>query len=323
MNPAASSTIETLTAIWQRVLQTPQVGIEDNFFDLGGDSSLSLELFNHIARACGRDLPPVMIYHAPTIAALARVLDERTTPKIPALVQLKSGTAQPPVFLTHGLGGSVMDFYQVVKHTDTPQPVYGMQARGIDGAEEPFERIEDLATYFLEAVRRLQPKGPYFLIGFSLGGLVTLEMAQQLVARGDRVALLAMLDSYPHVRYLSAGQRMRLTLRQTAQRFLGHLGGPNSSTSTDDNSLSPLQARLRESAYAALEHYQPHFYPGKVNFVRAAVPTDFPANASAVWRPFVAQLEITTVPGDHLGIMTIHFDSLAARINELVRRAKL
>ncbi len=99
-----------LTPIWQRVLQLSSVGVDDNFFDLGGDSALALELFNEIAQVTGRELPPVMIYQAPTISALAALLEQPTASRVPPLVQLKSGSKEPPVFIAHGLGGSVMDF---------------------------------------------------------------------------------------------------------------------------------------------------------------------------------------------------------------------
>src|SRR5947207_13901417 len=97
--------VDVLTPIWQRILQVPSIGVEDNFFDLGGDSSLALELFNDIAKTCGRELPPVTIYHAPTIAALAALLEQAPAPQFPAVVTLKPGNHDPPVFLPHGLGG--------------------------------------------------------------------------------------------------------------------------------------------------------------------------------------------------------------------------
>lgn len=87
-----SSMVETLTPIWQRVLQISTIGVDDNFFDLGGDSALALDLFNEIALACGREFPPVMIYHAPTIAALAALLEQPIVPPVPSLVQLKPGS---------------------------------------------------------------------------------------------------------------------------------------------------------------------------------------------------------------------------------------
>jgi acetoacetyl-CoA synthetase len=317
-HPPTSTMIELLIPLWQRVLQLSSVRIDDNFFDLGGDSSLALELFNQVANVCGRELPPVMIYHAPTIASLAAVLEGSSESRFPPVVLLKPGTEQPPVFITHGLGGSVIDFYQVLKHIQLPHPIYGMQAKGIDGVEQPFERIEDMAQFYLAAIRELQPHGPHVLIGFSLGGLVTLEMAQRLTDRGEKVALLAMLDSYPHIRYLSLRQRLRLRMRLAARRLAAVT---DSHKPPNGTSLSPAMQRVRDSAHLALTRYRPKFYHGKIRFVRAEVATEFPDDPVAVWGKFTDELEVETVPGDHLGIMTTHFDSLALVISRFVKES--
>ena len=320
-----STMVEVLTPIWQRVLRLSSVGIDDNFFDCGGDSALALELFHEIAIACGRELPPVMIYHAPTIAALAAVLEEPATPRVPPLVQLKAGSAGPAIFIAHGLGGSAMDFFQIVKQIETPRAIHGIQAKGIDGIEEPLDRIEDMARYSLDAVRELQPHGPYLLVGFSLGGLVVLEMAQQLIADGEKVGLLAMLDSYPHVSRLSRGQRWSLATRQTwrrAARRLQWLGVSPPYETTVEVSPSPALQHFRETSYVALERYRPRYYAGKISFVRAAIPTDFPANPAAVWSHLAREFEVKTVPGDHLGMMTTHFESLARTISDVIRATR-
>lgn len=336
-----STMVETLTPIWQRVLQLSSFGVEDNFFDLGGDSSLALQLFNEIARACGRELPPVTIYVAPTIAALASVLEQPADLRFPPLVLLKDGSATPPLFITHGLGGSVIDFFQVVKHIRAPHPIQGMQARGIDGTEEPFDRIEDMAQFYLDAIRQVQPHGPYLLAGYSLGGLVTLEMAQRLIADGEKVALLAMLDSYPDIRYLSLAQRAQLVTRLATRRAANAMKLPVGEALSliirpsrrravapkvsyqlpVDVSLTPVMQRARECAYLALTRYKPRFYAGKIKFVRASVPTDFPADPAAVWAHLAEKFEVESVPGDHLGIMSTHYEKLASAISRYIEES--
>ena len=316
-----STTVETLTRIWQRVLQLSAIGPDDNFFDLGGDSALALQLFNEIAQTYDRELPPVMIYHAPTISALAGILDEPTTPRFPPLALLKDGAKDPPVFITHGLGGSLIDFYHVVKHMQTPRAVYGMQGKGIDGVEEPFDRVEDMAQYSLDAVRDVQPRGPYLLVGFSLGGLITFEMARRLRAGGEKVALLAMLDSYPHMRYLSFGQRVLLAVQHKQRSFWKKLSNQATQPLPGDGPLSPVVQRCRENAYRALERYRPCFYPGKITFVRAAIPTTFSSNPRAVWGRLAEEFVVDTVAGDHLGMMTTHYAELAALISRYLKES--
>ena len=330
-----STTIEVLTSIWKRVLQQPSIQVEDNFFDLGGDSSLAAQLFNEIAKECGRELPPVLIYQAPTIAALADVLALPVAPRLPTLVQLRTGTKEPPVFMAHGLGGSAIDFFQPVRYLQSQHPIYGMQARGFDGVEKPFEHIEDMAQFFLDAIRELQPRGPYFLIGYSLGGLVALEMAQRLSENGEKVALLALLETYPHPRYLSLGQRVRLSARIAGRQLLTMLRKPTLEAlsnivrsprrpwniSRNGLESSPTMQRVRESAYLALMRYRPRFYKGKIKFVRAEDSSGYPDDAAAVWTNLADEFEDATVPGDHLGIITTHFESLGSILSRYLREA--
>src|SRR5215472_2038371 len=200
------SMIDALAPIWQRVLRRPSIGLEDNFFDLGGDASLADELCEEISRLCGREIPTVAILQAPTIATLAALLEGAHPIRLSPLLLLKPGVASAPVFMAHGLGGTLMEVVPLARHLRSRHPTYGIQARGIDGINPPLERIEDMAQYHLDAIREVQPRGPYLLVGYSLGGLVMLEVARGLVGSGERVALLAMLDAYPHARYLSAGQ---------------------------------------------------------------------------------------------------------------------
>ena len=238
-----------------------------------------------------------------------------------------------------------MDFFQVIKHMQCPNPIYGMQAKGVDGADEPFDDITDMADFYLSAIKEVQPRGPYLLIGYSLGGLVTLEMAQRLRARGEEVALLAMLDSYPHMRYLVPMQRLRQHLRlakrsaslvmklpirdaiayisQRSQRRLRIPGDRNGKARYQSPSaISPVIQRVRESAYAALTRYQPRFYNGRIKFVKAEITTDFPDDPIAVWSKLARGVEVETVSGDHLEIITTHFEHLASILSRYLREAQ-
>jgi acetoacetyl-CoA synthetase len=341
-HPLASGAIQALTTIWQRVLQRASIGVEDRFFDLGGDSSTVTRLFAEIAKEFGRELPPETIYQASTIAALAGLLEKPPTP-LPPLALLKAGSATPPVFITHGLGGSILEFLPLMRLVESSHPIYGLQAKGTDGLEEPLESIEDMAQFFLDAVRKMQPHGPYLLIGYSLGGLVMLEMAQRLSERGEKVALLAMLDAYPFRRYLPFRQRLELMSRRVryhssiamklpvgqaltyflhpAQRQAHNSLDNGQNTGQPAGTVALAAARVRDRANLALMRYRPRFYAGKIKFVRAAIESEFPDDPVAVWAKLATEFEVETVPGDHRGILNTHFEQLASLLSRYLREA--
>lgn len=315
--------IEQLTVIWRQLFEQPSIGIHDNFFELGGNPPLAVRLFSEITRVRGLELPPMMIYQAPTIAELAALLEHPRAQRLSPLVLLKSGPGKPPVFVVHGIGGSVMEFFDLVRHLSPPHPVYGLQAQETDEAGRPLESIEDMARIFLEAIRRVQPTGPYFFIGYSLGGLVALEMAQRLLNVGEKTGLLAMVDSYPHATRLSRTQRARLLLGRAVrhavafQPFRGRRSphGTGFYKPPQGASFAPVMRRIRDNADIALKRYRPRFYEGRIAFVRAETPTTFPDNPVPVWTRLAAEFTLETVPGDHLEMLAVHFEQLASVLN--------
>jgi thioesterase domain-containing protein/acyl carrier protein len=317
-----TSTVEILATIWKKVLQLEAIDPNDNFFELGGDSALAVQLFSEIEDIFGRQLPAVMIYHVPTIASQVALLELRSAPELSPLVLLKSGRQEQSLFIASGLGGGPAEFFQLAKYMQTPYGIFGLQPKGIEGFDEPCERIEDMADFYLRAILRFQPHGPYLLAGYSLGGLVALEMAHSLTSKGQTVALLTMIDSYPDIDFLSAGERLRLSIQRTLQRTLNfirpqgtriRLGGLSSQD--EISRFAPAFDRVREAAYKGLRQYKPRFYPGEVKFVRAAEVTQFPADPEAVWSRLVNKIEIDTVPGDHLGMLTTQYETLASVLN--------
>jgi len=321
-----ASAIEVLLPIWQRVLQRSSVGLNDNFFDLGGTASSASKLFDEIAGIFGRDLPPVLIYAAPTIKTMAALLEDPATPRIPALLRMKSGAESPPIFVAHGLGNTLLELSGLAEKIASRHPIYGMQARGIDGVDEPLASIEEMAEFHLEAIRRLQAHGPYFLIGYSFGGLVTLEIAQRLRAAGEKIALLALVDSYPDKSQISATQRSLLSLRLMKRRAWSLIRStPGSIPVQNAGDIRVATQRMtelmRDSADLALRRYCPRLYPGPIKFVKAEIITYFPDDPTTVWAHLAGQLDVETVPSDHVGMLTTQCETLAAVLSRLLNEA--
>jgi amino acid adenylation domain-containing protein len=184
-----------LAAIWEEVLDARPVGVADSFFDLGGHSLLAVRLMSRIEEQFGRRLPLATLFRGGTVEDLARLLRE-PAPKQPAtpLVAIQPSGAGRPFFCVHPAGGIVFCFQDLARHLGTDRPFFGLQAPGLDGEREPFTRLEEMAARYIEAIREVQPDGPYHLGGWSLGGLVAFEMAQQLRQGGREVATLALFD---------------------------------------------------------------------------------------------------------------------------------
>lgn len=329
----SASTVEVLIPLWESILQRSPVSPQDNFFDLGGTLASAEILFARMAEICGRELPAMTICYAPTIAALAGILNKPVLKPLHPLVLLKPGAIGAPIFIAHGIGGSVLDIAKLARTIRSQQPVYGMQLQGMDGIEEPSDRIEEMAQRFLDALQNIQARGPYFLIGYSLGGLITLEIAQRLHAKGEKIALLAMLDSYPDKRHLSFKQRTglnwRLAKRKAAATFRSVVRREPSHTVSAAArirrlSSSPLMRAMEnvcQSSYFALRRYQPRFYQGKINFIRAEVSTSFPDDPIPVWSHLADNLQVETVAGTHVEMLTTSCESVAYSITRYLEEA--
>lgn len=230
------------------------------------------------------------------------------------MLKLKSGTDRTQLFIAHGVAGNVWEFCELVKHIDPRRPVFGLQAKGSDAASNPLDCIEDMAEFHHQAIKQLQPHGPYFLAGHSLGGLVALEIARRVLESGDNPGVLVLIDSYPHLKHLALAQQVRLTARLAVRRGLGVKKSHETSWQTPKGSAqlqvpAEIQSscrRRRECDYKALERYKPRFYAGKIHFVRAAVASIFPDDPAAIWGHFAKEFQVETAFGDHFEMLTTH-----------------
>ncbi len=205
-----TQTEKKLATLWRKVLKVEWVGLHDNFFDLGGDSLSAAELAAVFPSEFEMELPLGSIFEAPTIAELASMIErlscEHSNP-LGIVLPLRKVVAQAhrPLFCIHPIAGISLAFIGLLRHLDPRVPVYGLQSRGLcDGTGLPGS-IEEMAADYLDQILRIQPEGPYRLIGRSLGGLIGHSIAVQMQARGLQVELLAMIDSY----LFTGGERAR------------------------------------------------------------------------------------------------------------------
>jgi acetoacetyl-CoA synthetase len=258
-------------------------------------------------------------------------------------VKLKTGSGWPPIFIAPGLDGRA-SFSSLAKGIQTGNPVYGIQAKGLDGMDEPLDRVQDMAQFYLAAIKELQSHGPYILIGYSFGGLVALEIAQSLSQAMEEIALLVMIDAYPDSRYMKFSESLRLSLSRMKQRVLvarqksaratisylidglasrmRRAGVLDASPAEGRHlSLSCTTARVKHKSQQALAHYRPRPYRGKIKFVKNESDPYFPCDPIAALGNFATELEVNIVPGDHVGMVTAHSGSIAAVVTGYLRES--
>jgi amino acid adenylation domain-containing protein len=192
-----------MAEIWSEVLGIQPISVKDNFFDLGGHSLLAVRLFAQIEKEFGTSIPLATLFQSGTVEALAQMLasgslsiSDKEKSKTPwsSLVEIQPNGSQPPLFFTPPLGGEILCYRHLALHLGSDQPVYGLQPQGLDGMPD-HTRIEDMASHYIQEIKIIQPHGPYFLGGYSFGGMIAFEMAQQLHKQGEKIGLLVMIDT--------------------------------------------------------------------------------------------------------------------------------
>jgi len=187
---------QQLAEIWENVLDVRHIGVRSNFFDLGGHSITAVRLLAQIQKRFGQELPLNSLMRASTIEAMAGLLREQVgSLDWSPVVEIQSQGSKHPLFCVHPVGGNVLRYRDLARHLGIDQPFYGLEAPGLADDRNHYVLIESLAAYYIEHIRKIQPEGPYLLGGHSFGGFVAFEMSQQLQRQGERVGLLALIDT--------------------------------------------------------------------------------------------------------------------------------
>ncbi|RIL05279.1 MAG: polyketide synthase [Proteobacteria bacterium] len=336
---------KTLAGFFEELLGVDRIGIHDDFFELGGHSLIAVRLFAKIKKQWGVEYPISVLFDAPTVAKCAELLRPEVGatsasaapaaargPKYRFLVPMNriEATDKLPFFLVAGMFGNVLNLRHLAAHLGKDQPVYALQAKGLYGDDEPHRRFPDAAEDYLREVRSVQPEGPYLLGGFSGGGVTAFEMAQQLLAQGEEVAGLILLDSIPPPPAwpsLTRRDRMIVQWQRVRRGGLGYLGqwvrnrvkwelekrerrreGERPELTPAEFRSEQIEAAFRE----ALAHYAMKPYPGKVQLFRPPLDACHDLGGGRLanrrreriehhnfWQPWVAAIDVHVVPGDH------------------------
>ncbi len=315
-----------LTAIWQRLLNVQNIGIQDNFFELGGHSLIAVRLFAEIEQIWGKNLPLATLFQQQTIQELAGVLrQEEWSAPWSSLVLIQAGAEKPPLFCVHPVGGNILEYYTLANYLGNDQPVYGLQSQGLDGQQQPLCSIEDMATHYIQEIQTVQPHGPYFLTGYSFGGLVAFEMAQQLQAKNEEIGLLALLDSsapnLPSLRPslvqslgIHISNLLQLTFPEQSSYVLDRLAYRFSSKDEEDflakslyklEDLTPQLLNVLNCNIQAGENYIAKKYPGKMVLFRCQVQDlEHHLHPEFGWPNLVdGGVEIYPIPGPHFRML--------------------
>jgi len=336
--------------MWEEVLGVPRIGVRDDFFNLGGHSLSAVRLIAKLQKQFGCHLPLSTLFQNGTVEQLAGAIRrQESQQKHSPLVEIQSGSDRPPFFCVHPVGGSVLAYVELARAMGAGQPFYGLQAPGLEAGQEPLSSVPELAACYLEAIRSVQQTGPYYLGGWSFGGVVAFEMAQQLKQQGEEVALLAMFDSRsPQV--LAAEDMMDES--QFLAAFVTDLaGGATAGLVVPEQTLleaEPLFARLYEQAveqqllppdldeaqfrrlyrvfranYLAAHRYVPAAYSQEITFFEASGRTGAEDLASG-WLPLApAGIELFTVASDHFTIMkSPYVQLLAERLSDSMNKLR-
>ena len=291
-----TQTERLLADIWSEVIKIDKVSIHANFFEIGGDSLLNIQIVTR-AKEYHLELKPQYVFQFPTIAELATFLEDSLVAKRPLdfnpLIAIKPSGYKPPLFCIHASTGSGDSFIEMSRYFDAERPLYALQARGVDGELKPLSTIEEMAASYIKAIQTVQPIGPYYLCGWSLGGIIAYEMAQQLVENNLEVEFLGLID------IMADGRDRQLELLIKTH--------PNADVNIQDISQERqnIIVKLMKTNGQAMLRYQLKPFSGNVTIFKAKEqPQEMPDLYKLGWDKYVlGELKFSEVPGNHYSMM--------------------
>jgi thioesterase domain-containing protein/acyl carrier protein len=279
-----------LAALFAEVLGVPRVGIDDGFFDLGGHSLSATRLVARIRAELSVEVPIRAVFDAPTVSQLAEWLSQEHAPEsvdpFATVLPLRLGGTKPPVWCVHPAGGVAWGYRGLAKHVHD-RPIYGLQARGVDGTTPFAPSMRAMVNDYLEQISAIQKEGPFFLLGWSFGGVVAHAMARELKHRGHEVALLGLIASVP--KYEDDPVMLSEFSESDTRSVLNTWANERYGVSIDDPEYEPLAntaIALTKNAVEMLNDFVSPIYDGhSLLFIPTVEEPRSPEEYIAAWAP--------------------------------------
>jgi thioesterase domain-containing protein len=326
-SPPESDLEHQLAALWEAVLNIEGLGIDDDFFEVGGESFAAVTLFTEMERFLGEMPPLSILLDYPTIRRLAAFLEQAGAAAGGGLViPLRTQGRRLSLFSAHAAHGNVLFVRKLLPFLGDEQPLYAIRARGLREGEAAHCTFEVMAADYVEEIRRVQPEGPYVLTGHCIGGIIAFEMAQRLKALGQDVAAIVMIDpeyhpnAVPWLYWRDPGAlqvRLLLTILRPlwfARRWLRRIRGRLAARPVVERTTETGDNRRRQNAViaglgAALRAYRPKRHVGRVVILCSAERRGYLANAAIGWHSLAPDVEFIEIGGSH---DEVFFDALPA-----------
>jgi amino acid adenylation domain-containing protein len=317
-----------LVKIWEEVLDTNLIGVNRNFFEMGGFSLQALRLLNKVEELFGIRLPIATIFQYPTVESMAHIIDSKVEqPDWSLLVPIQPNGIKPPIFCIHGAGGGVIGYSRLAHRLGMDQPLYGLQSKGFDDNQEPQDQIEDMARTYLKEIRTIQPRGPYYLLGYSFGGIVAYELACQIRAQDENVALLAILDAY----ILSRSEAIKQLWRpKNLIKFILNLPAwlidqwQNRFSRNYKQEIPKEHKKVFQAHVNSMVKYRPGVYDGKVTLFRVSTMSLLRSfDPEFGWERLAKDgVETHLIPGSHSNLLDdLYVEELARLLASCIDRA--
>ena len=360
---------KTLAEIWQDLLGVQDIGVDDSFFELGGHSLIAVRMFSQIRKSFGVDFPISVLFEAPTIRQIAGLVEKQTgritsegtdqesastnDRRFKHLVPMHEGEGGPrsPFFLVAGMFGNVLNLRHLAQLIGNDRPFFGLQAKGLLGSDQPHQSIHEAAKDYIAEMRAVQPEGPYYVGGYSGGGIHALEIAQQLKALGQECALLVLLDTpLPQRRSLTALDRLTIQVQNVKEegfRYpLNWLQRRISWRQEQRQKAEALQsaepehqfhnAQIEAAFLGAIEGYDPERWDGATVLFRPPLTPKWSlSNGHMIshersylfddndWGDLLPALLVSEVPGDHDSmVLEPNVRVMASRMRHEIEKAE-